>query len=192
MRINISSLLGQKGASFLVEEELSSSFVESAPEVDHVLSPIQAQIKISNTGEGFLVTAEFSFEVALYCSRCLRPFTTILEASAAEEYRYQPRQQSESHGEFFPDEEPLVEGNELDLTSLIQETVLMSIPMKNVCEESCPGLCPVCGGVLAEESCDCLDPKLDIRMSPLKELLQSRERRKENGSTKEKTLKSED
>lgn len=192
MRINVASLLGQKGASLKVQEKLPCDFVNSVPAVKRALSPIQAEITITNTGQGFLVGGEVEFAAALQCSRCLKPFNTKLRASFQEEYRSRPRfEPGESSRDFWEEEEPPLAGNELDLTDLIEESVFMSIPMKTVCDPSCPGLCPVCGGVLAEQSCACLSPETDLRLAPLSKLLQFPERRKENGSTKEKTLQSE-
>ncbi|HHY09703.1 MAG TPA: DUF177 domain-containing protein [Firmicutes bacterium] len=193
MRINISSLLGRKGASFKVNERVASEFLESNPEILHALSPIEVQLTVTNTGNGFLVQGELGLAVGLQCSRCLDEFELKLQARVEEEFRSTPLKPEEAEeDEFMVEEIPLVEGDELDLADLIRESVLMNIPMKSVCEPDCPGLCPVCGIRLADETCDCLSPEVDIRMAPLQELLKTAERRKENGSTKEKTFESKD
>ncbi|HBN95616.1 MAG TPA: hypothetical protein DDZ66_04895 [Firmicutes bacterium] len=192
MRLNISSLAGRKGASFRVKRELPGKFVESAPEVIQVLGPILAELQVTNTGEGYLVTGSLSLEVELLCSRCLRPLETTLETAIEEEFLNHPQEHSEDPW----DEDPLVEGNELDTTSLIEESLLVSIPMKPVCQEDCLGLCPGCGALLSEGVCDCPDPTIDIRLAPLSKLLAqtsettTSERRKDHGSSKEKTFKS--
>ncbi|NMB20457.1 MAG: DUF177 domain-containing protein [Firmicutes bacterium] len=193
MRLNISSLVGRKGAFFHVEKEFPADFMQGLPEVNQVRGPIRAKLRVTNTGEGYLVTGDLSLELELRCSRCLRPLKTILETSIEEEYLNRPPVEDEDP---LWDEQPLVEGNELDTTSLIEESLLVSIPMKTVCQEDCPGLCPGCGAVLAEETCDCPDPTIDIRLAPLSKLLQqvsettTPERRKDHGSSKEKTFKS--
>ncbi|HKM42492.1 MAG TPA: DUF177 domain-containing protein [Limnochordia bacterium] len=193
MRLNISSLIGRKGASFQVEKELSADFIQGLPEVGAVRSPIFAKLQVTNTGEGYLVTGDLSLEVELHCSRCLKPLKTTLETSIDEEYLNHPGQSQEDP---LWDEQPLVDGIEVDTTSLIEESILVSIPMKPVCQEDCPGLCPGCGALLAEETCDCPDPTIDIRLAPLSKLLQQAsetttpERRKDHGSSKKKTFKS--
>lgn len=192
MRLNISSLVGRKGAFFKVKRELPGQFVASAPEVNKVLGPIIAEFTVANTGEGYLVTGSLSLDVELLCSRCLRPVKTTLETSIDEEFLNHPQEHSEDPW----DEEPLVEGNELDTTSLIEESLLVSIPMKPICQEDCPGLCPGCGALLSEGACDCPDPTIDIRLAPLSKLLAQMsetttpERRKDHGSSKEETFKS--
>ncbi len=195
MRLNIASLVGRKGAFFQVTRELSSAFAEGASDVSRVLGPILATLRVTNTGEGYLVKGDLSLEVELLCSRCLRPLKTTLETFFEEEF---VTRSEERDDDLFWDEEPLVEGNELDTTSLIEESILMSIPMKPVCQKDCPGLCPSCGAFLAGESCDCISPEIDIRLAPLSKLLQTKseattpERRKDHGSSKEKTFKSKD
>lgn len=195
MRLSISSLMGRKGDFFQVKKELPSEFIEAAPEVSHVLGPLYVDLTVTNTGEGYLVTGDLSLDVALHCSRCLKPLQTTLQTSVEEEFLLHPRERDE---EFFWDAESLVEGNELDTTSLIEESILISIPMKTVCQTDCPGLCSTCGADLAEGGCTCPDPSVDIRLAPLSQLLQTvsetttSERRKEHGTTKKKKLKSKD
>lgn len=194
MRLNISSLTGRRGAFFKMEEEISSDFVKSSPEIIKVLGPIRAKLTVTNTGEGFLVTGDLTLEIAVHCSRCLKPLNTKIEAYIEEEFLNHP---SEELDEDFADEELLVEGNDLDLTSLIRGSILMGLPMKPVCDPDCPGLCPTCGAVLAEEACDCVSPEIDIRLAPLSKLLkisepESSERRKDHGSTKKETFESKD
>lgn len=193
MRLNIGSLVGRKGSSFSVEEEIPSNFIQFPREVEGI-GPVKVQLVITNTGEGYLVTGDLQLEVSLKCSRCLKPLQTTLTAFVEEEYLNRLPQVED---EDLWDEIPLVEANEIDLTELMVESILMSVPMKAVCQEDCPGLCPTCGADLSAEACDCLSPEIDIRLAPLSKLLhsletKSPERRKDNGSTKEKTFKSKD
>lgn len=195
MRLNISSLTGRKGAFFQVKKQISGDFLAYAPEVDKVLGPVKVNLTVTNAGEDYVVRGDLSVDVALRCSRCLKPFEATIEAFVEEEFF----DHSQKDGaELFWDEQILIEGNEIDITSLIEESVIVNIPMKTVCQDDCPGLCPTCGRDLAEGSCDCLSPEIDIRLAPLSKLLQSTsesksaERRKDHGSTKEKKLQSKD
>ncbi len=150
---------------------------------------------MTNTGEGFLVRGDLSLEVELKCSRCLKPLNITLETSIEEEFLHNPK---DDFDEEFWDEQPLVEGNEIDTTSLIEESLLVSIPMKPICQEDCLGLCPGCGSLLALGDCACPDPSIDVRLAPLSKLLQqmsettTSERRKDHGSSKEKKFEIKD
>jgi uncharacterized protein len=44
---------------------------------------------------------------------------------------------------------------ELDLAEPIRESILLELPMRILCSETCRGLCPGCGANLNHESCTC-------------------------------------
>lgn len=170
MRLNISSLMEKKGSFLQVNKEIPAVFVESIPEIDEVLSPLAVELTVINTGEGYLVTGDLSLKVGLRCSRCLKPFQTEVNVAIDELYKRRP--EAVVNEELWDENEPFVEGHELDITGLIEDSVLMGIPMKALCQADCKGLCPSCGVDLAKEVCDCLSPEIDIRLSPLSKLLE--------------------
>jgi len=59
----------------------------------------------------------------------------------------------------------------VELTDLIRQTLLLSIPLKPLCDPECKGLCPSCGANLNEESCDCKLEDIDERWEGLRDLL---------------------
>ena len=160
-------------------------------------SPIDAELVVTNTGKGLLITGELICDVQYECTRCLRKFPGKLEADVEEFYRTTHDDvEPEEDDDFFPEEIPVVEGDEIDLTEALRESLLLAVPMKVVCEEDCPGLCPQCGLPLKDGACDCAGPDIDVRFAPLLDLLKAEdkteERGKGNGSTKEKTFESKD
>lgn len=192
MRVNIGSLTGRKGAFLKVEKELSGDFMEAYPEIQRIKGPIKIRLTVTNSGEGFLVAGSLRLQVELCCSRCLKAYGTGLEAQVEETFRTGPG--GEGAEQLFQEEETAIFGDELDLTEVIEECLAVSIPMKTVCRDDCPGLCPVCGADLSLGQCSCPSPEVDIRLAPLSALLQpakldSQERRKEYGGTKKKTFK---
>ena len=93
------------------------------------------------------------------------------------------------------EEQLQVEGSEIDVSDIIRESLLISLPMKVVCSETCPGLCPSCGADLAEGDCGCAQEGIALRLAPLSTLLElwpqaaRPERRKDEGSTEKETFK---
>ncbi len=49
----------------------------------------------------------------------------------------------------------VIEGSVLDISELIVQEILLEIPMKPLCREDCPGLCPRCGALKGSEECTC-------------------------------------
>ncbi|MGH7769034.1 MAG: YceD family protein, partial [Candidatus Binatia bacterium] len=54
---------------------------------------------------------------------------------------------------------------EIQLTPLVREQVLLALPTRPLCDENCRGLCPKCGVDLNENSCRCSSSKGDPRMA---------------------------
>ncbi|HWR52910.1 MAG TPA: DUF177 domain-containing protein [Bryobacteraceae bacterium] len=62
------------------------------------------------------------------------------------------------------------EGEGLELTDVLREQVLLSIPMLRVCREDCKGICPVCGQNRNAAQCQCHAVASDDRWADLKNL----------------------
>ena len=60
-------------------------------------------------------------------------------------------------------------GDGIELADVVTEQVILSVPMKIVCQTDCRGLCPVCGANLNVEKCDCLPTKENSPFTSLKE-----------------------
>ncbi len=62
----------------------------------------------------------------------------------------------------------------LDVCGLLQEEVLMGLPIKVLCSAECKGLCPVCGKNRNIFECDCdrvvLDPRMQKFLDVFKEV----------------------
>ncbi len=69
------------------------------------------------------------------------------------------------------DELVVVEDMKLDLEDFCYADIVMSLPTKHLCSESCKGLCPTCGKNLNEGQCDCTHTEVDPRLAALAELL---------------------
>lgn len=59
----------------------------------------------------------------------------------------------------------------LDTDALLRDDILLELPSKFLCKESCKGLCPKCGKNLNEGNCNCNMHEADPRLAVLKQLL---------------------
>ena len=62
------------------------------------------------------------------------------------------------------------QGEGLLLEDVLQEQVLLALPLKAICRDDCKGLCPHCGKNLNTEQCACSEPLEDPRWSALKDI----------------------
>lgn len=102
------------------------------------------------------------------CARCLDPvngdFSVQLERTVAAEGTLSEEQLEEN-----VDEYAVIENGMLDLDETIREELLLSFPLRILCSEDCPGLCPKCGKPLRDGDCGCKTSEIDPRLAILKQ-----------------------
>jgi len=64
-------------------------------------------------------------------------------------------------------------GEEIDMSDLMREILVLEIPMRYLCQDNCKGLCAQCGKNLNKESCSCAKKAVDPRLAALGTLLKS-------------------
>ena len=108
------------------------------------------------------------------CARCLEPvsgdFTVQFERTVAAEGTLTEEQLEEN-----VDEYAVIKDGRLDLDEEIREELLLSFPMRFLCREDCPGLCPKCGKPRRDGDCGCPTREIDPRLAVLKQLLDKNE-----------------
>jgi uncharacterized protein len=139
-------------------------------------------IKISRLGKMIFAEGSIKISATLICSRCLNNYSYPLDLTFSEEYT--PAGVSDQEKEYELSETELdldfYSDEEIDISELITEQVLLAVPMKPLCNPECPGICTECGKDLNEGICKCNTDKVDPRLSPLKRLKEKMEERKEN------------
>ncbi|MBI5143297.1 MAG: DUF177 domain-containing protein [Nitrospirae bacterium] len=162
MRIFISKI-PEDGLALNVRERIS-------PEEFSITTPVTGGLRVRKVENRVLVDGELSCRAGFQCSRCLGDFEGAVDSRLSVEYRPAPEQDEAEEHELQAGELDVIfhEGDELDLSELVMEQVLLAVPMSPVCSDSCKGLCPVCGGNLNERQCDCdtryIDPRLKVLM----------------------------
>jgi uncharacterized protein len=136
------------------------------------LSPIQASLHLEREINGILTSGTFSTTAVVLCSRCSEPVSVPLSDSFTVLY-------TEAR-EAFGDEESELSGAEmdvdimqddrLDVTQLLRENVLLTLPLQPLCRPDCRGLCPRCGANLNESPCQCRVQDGDPGLLPLQQL----------------------
>ncbi len=133
----------------------------------------QVSVRISVIGSTAYVSGTVSVAVSMQCSRCLKVFPCNI--SSILNIEYDPISEIEKEGEFELKSDELdvgfYKGGILNLTDLVREEIILSIPMRPLCTEDCRGICQLCGKNLNEGFCECRVEEIDPRLSSLKKLL---------------------
>ena len=158
MRVDLSPIRESLGAAIQFQEvqELASE-----PELGLIFSgPLEVKGSITNTGNGFLVTANLKFSYEGSCSRCLDTVNAAQEVTFTEEFNLEDN-----------DSLLVIKGDQLDLSAYLAEQVLLALPMKLICKPECRGFCAECGVNLNQASCQCKNESFNPELAKLKTLL---------------------
>jgi uncharacterized protein len=111
-------------------------------------------------------------ELELECTRCLqkidKKFEIPLEAAFVTPENYTQAREAELNAKDL--DVSIVEGNEIDLTELVREQLLLNLPEQIFCREDCKGLCEKCGANRNLINCNCIENEVDPRWAALKNL----------------------
>ena len=123
--------------------------------------PIHVHIHAALSGNAVLIDGTAETNVRLPCSRCLEPFDmkikTDFSGTAVPEI---PAMDDPAAGDDIElaetDMEVIVySGDDIDLGYEIAQQIIMSLPFKPVCRDTCKGLCIRCGADLNKTDCQC-------------------------------------
>jgi uncharacterized protein len=110
--------------------------------------------------------------VQLACARCLEP--VVQDVAHKFDLLYRPQGADAGREELSVTaaeaEVSYYRGDGLLLEDVLQEQVLLALPLKAICRDDCRGLCPHCGKNLNVEQCDCAEPVEDPRWLALKDI----------------------
>ncbi len=132
--------------------------------------PLEGVVRLARTNRGLLVQATFSASLDAACSRCLRDIEVPVEVTIDTEAlpSLDIATGHPVHLDTEPDTLRLTDHHELDLEQEVREALQLAEPIAALCEESCPGLCPVCGERLADGAHDHVEEDVDPRLEALK------------------------
>lgn len=129
---------------------------------------------IQRFGERYILSGHLSSRWIFHCDRCLKAFEQTLETPVLMHY---VEEKSDGPVSFASSSESCEEPEEtikdaIHLLDALKEQMILQIPMKMLCSETCRGLCSQCGQDLNNGPCTCPPPLTDSRFSKLKDYLE--------------------
>jgi uncharacterized protein len=131
--------------------------------------PIEVELTLSKSGDEIIAQGRIKTVVEVECSRCLEIYE--IDINPRIQFVIQmldtipPQQSNDDDFVILPKTT-----GEYDINDRIREAIILELPLKPLCSDTCKGLCPMCGIDLNEESCDCTPDKTDERWDSLKQL----------------------
>jgi uncharacterized protein len=132
---------------------------ELAIDIDQgMLQDVSVKIQFRRSSLGIGTYFQVHYVAQLTCFRCLGRFSRAFDTQLYLTYvkGKDPYEHSEKVDLKKTDVDRIYyTGPHINVLVGLREAILLSLPIKIVCKETCRGLCPVCGKDRNKESCTC-------------------------------------
>ena len=155
-----------------IDETLQAGDVDLELPNARVASNIAFKGGLSKSAAGTSLAGRLTGELEIDCDRCLEPQRRPIDIEPDLEFVPSNSFGSAANLELQPGDLKLdaFGEDEIDLTEIAREQILLDVPQQFFCKEDCQGLCQKCGTNLNLEQCDCEESEIDPRWAALKNL----------------------
>jgi len=137
--VNVAALLKEQvGATRLY----TVSFDRFQLDSDLFASDVTGRVKLTRLRDEIIASIRASGSVTLECQRCLRPYGQPFRAEFDEEFREAFDVRTGAGVESGRDDDErfsIDENHELDFAEPLRQEILVSLPMRPMCGDDCPG-----------------------------------------------------
>lgn len=130
-------------------------------------SRINIYYDIEKVGDEIFIKTRLNTTADLLCDRCLDEFQLPLNETVdiilTKDSDLLEREEEDIY--LIPPA-----NDEVDITDSVRQSLILAIPFKKLCTQTCKGLCPECGANLNRETCNCTHERLDPRWEALKHI----------------------
>ncbi|EHI98457.1 protein of unknown function DUF177 [Clostridium sp. DL-VIII] len=167
MKVQISDIISGKDRSKNIDYTFEIPVFNFEGDAIKSVGPCEVIGVISSDSDILILNAKIKTNLEMTCSRCLDTFIYPIDIDIEE--RFTTNRDSED------DEAIVVMDDVLDITDIVENSIISTLPIKRVCKNDCKGLCQECGCNLNHASCSCQKENVDIRFEVLKGLFDNKE-----------------
>ena len=170
MFVNLTEVLTNEDRVVSMQTETGITEISVGGEKFPVLASSPVSFVFTNTGKGRArIEGKADFVFSAGCDRYLKPVEEKREVSFTREV-WAPDIAAEPSAY---EEQPFMEGFQLNVEDLLISEIVTSWPMKILCKPDCKGICPTCGRDLNTGTCDCDNFVPDPRMAAIKDIFEA-------------------
>ena len=136
------------------------------------VAPISLDLRVTKSERDIFVHGHVTTNLVMNCSRCLKDF----DCSRTSDFKYifSPAEDNCVPDDLELSREDLefsfYRGEEIDISHVVLEQIILTIPLQPLCHHSCRGLCYRCGKDLNKETCKCSEKEIsNIRFAKLQD-----------------------
>lgn len=161
MMLDVSECLNNKESVLLIgtDVELDTERLQNSSVISIVKSFLNG--KVVNFDGTLKLTGVLSVNYIAQCARCLENFEKLTELDVEVDFSKDADYDDLDCYNFS--------GKQIPLGLVMTDLFIMNMPIREVCDEDCLGLCPTCGINLNQSKCDCrleyINPKFEALRS---------------------------
>lgn len=167
MKVQILDIVSGKDRNKKIEYKFEMPQFEFEGDMIKPVSSCSVVGRISADSDILILTAEIKVDLEMICSRCLDTFIYPIDIDIEERFTTNSKSEDE--------EAVVVLDDVLDITEVVETSMISTLPIKRVCKDDCKGLCQECGCNLNFNTCSCNKEDVDIRFEALKGFFDNKE-----------------
>lgn len=167
MKVQILDIVSGKDRNKKIEYKFEMPQFEFEGDVIRPVSSCSVVGRMSADSDILILTAEIKVDLEMICSRCLDTFIYPIDIDIEERFTTNSKSEDE--------EAVVVLDDVLDITEVVETSIISTLPIKRVCKDDCKGLCQECGCNLNFNTCSCNKEDVDIRFEALRGFFDNKE-----------------
>lgn len=175
LKINVAKLLRNTFARERVRVRLLLGQGEDGLRETPAGGPADVDLTLESSPDGVRVTGTIEGILPMECTRCTEliefPFSAEVDEFFCRATLPLLSPEGREEVEVPREESYRLDGDELELNEMVNDQVILALPIKRLCREGCRGICPYCGSNLNLGDCGCRDEQGDPRLEKLKQWL---------------------
>lgn len=164
MIIDLSDILKDYGGRMNVSASIEMDDTDFLGESFKFQKPLDIEGTIVNNTKSLELSAKAVGEMQVHCARCSKPFIVPVKFRIHEILVKEDTEAAD-------DETIILSDEKLDISDIVMNSFLMSVPGKYLCKEDCKGLCSKCGADLNDGDCGCDNDDIDPRWADLQKIM---------------------
>lgn len=166
MIFDISGILKTDGGELPIEINQLMEGLNAIADDLSFESPVKFKGSILNSGGVLKLKGKLSTLYKTKCSRCLNDVEAEINTDIKEDFFEEGKGEEEAY---------TYRGKYVELEKVFKDNIILNLPAKQVCRKECRGLCPYCGANLNEETCNCKNEEIDLRLEALGDFFKNQE-----------------
>ena len=136
MRLDLTKLFKTRDSALPFAFEREMDDLQLYGEQLAFTTPVRFAGKVTFADDVFIIEGKITAGYSAACGRCGSETHSELAIDVLEEFA---RAEDEEHPDRY-----IFTGDSIDFSPMVEEMIVLNMPLKHLCREDCRGVCPVC------------------------------------------------